>query len=115
MTLHLELEVPYPGETLRFGYLASFVRVAESSGVDDDHLVTGVAVDNTDDILKSLRVDLDATTLAASPRQVAIPRVLAERLLRLLHKIGSGDGDVRALQSIVTGHYEELAAIVTAG
>ncbi len=86
----LELELPYPGNTMPFGELEMFVEQALTAEATSDTPVTAAPVENNDEMLDSLRVESGRS----GPAQVE-RRDLDEEL-GLLTEIEQNDGDARA-------------------
>ncbi|MFE6925968.1 hypothetical protein ACFVAV_33495 [Nocardia sp. NPDC057663] len=102
MPSRLEVDLPYPGDTMPFGELEMFVKQAISAGATPDTLVTAVPVDNHDEMVDSLRIEFDQVGPVRVERQD-----LAE-LLGLLAEIEQNDGDARAQLRAIQGLRQRL-------
>lgn len=96
MALRIEWDVPYAGETVSFGHLASFVERAASCGAGDDTALFVVPVDRDDSIISAFRVDIEVDT---EPRGrsllIGLDRSDVVDAVAVLEAIEDNEGDAR--------------------
>ncbi|GLZ42848.1 hypothetical protein [Actinokineospora sp. NBRC 105648] len=81
MTSRIELDLPYPGDTLPLGDLERFVDHARRAGAGSATPLIVVGADQDDSMTIGLRIEFESTR---------------QDLIRLLDEIDSNDGDPHA-------------------
>ena len=95
MSIRIEWDVPFAGESVPFGELASFVERAASSGADSDTPVAAVAVEQDDSIIASFRVEVDGTPSTSRSTFVCLDRSDVVEAIAVFEAIEDNEGDAR--------------------
>jgi hypothetical protein len=95
MSIRIEWDVPYPGESVPFGDLASFVARAGALGAEADTDVLAVAADRDESIIVAFRVELDEVTPTDRPPVVCLERSEVAEAVAVLEAIEDNEGDAR--------------------
>ena len=91
MSIRMEWDVPYAGETVPFGDLASFVARAGALGAEANTPVLAATALQDDSVIVAFRVELDeASHIDRQPvvcldRSVWVPRTLTRPLIEGVH------------------------------
>jgi hypothetical protein len=95
MSIRIEWDVPYAGESVPFGDLTSFVARAGALGAGADTAVLATTAPQDDSIVVAFRVELDEVTPTDRPPVVCLERGEVAELVAVLEAIEDNDGDAR--------------------
>jgi hypothetical protein len=95
MSIRVEWDVPYGGESAPFGDLVAFVERSQALGADPDTPVLAVTAPQDDGIGVAFRVDLEVDASAARPSVVSVPRSEVVEAIGVLEAIEDNEGDAR--------------------
>jgi hypothetical protein len=93
--IRVEWDVPYAGELVPFGDLASFVARAGALGAEADSPVLAVTAPQDDSIIGALRVKLDVGSPTDRPSVVCLDRSAVAEIVSVLEAIEDNEGDAR--------------------
>jgi hypothetical protein len=95
MSIRMEWDVPYAGESVPFGDLASFVARAGALGAEADTPILATTAPQDDSIIVAFRVELDEASLMDRPPIVCLERSDVVEALGVLEAIEDNEGDAR--------------------
>ncbi|MFF7976846.1 hypothetical protein [Streptomyces sp. NPDC007905] len=95
----LNIEVTWDAP-ITVGLLEQFILQAKAAGATSDTTLEEITHDQDPQITLGWRVPV--TGAAGPPREVAMPHRLMWNIHSMLEQIGSGEGDVRALQAEIS-------------
>ncbi|ODU05880.1 MAG: hypothetical protein ABS81_06330 [Pseudonocardia sp. SCN 72-86] len=95
MSIRMECDLPYAGESFPFGDLAAFVQQAQTAGADPDTPVVAVTAPQDDAIVVALQVELEGFSLTDRPSDVRLDRGDVAETLAVFEAIEENEGDAR--------------------
>ena len=95
MSIRIEWDPPYPGESVPLGDLASFVERAHALGAEADTPVLAATAPHDDLTITAFRVELDAASPTDRPAIVCLDRSDVTEAITMLEAIEDNEGDAR--------------------
>jgi len=95
MSIRIEWDVPFAGDSVPFGDLASFVARAGALGAGADTPVVAATAPQDDSTLVAFRVELDEVTSTDRPPVVCLERSDVAEAVAVLEAVEDNEGDAR--------------------
>ena len=95
MSIRMEWDVPYAGETVPFGDLASFVARAGALGAGPNTPVLAAPALQDESVIVGFRLELDEASPMDRPAVVCLERSDVVDALAVLEAIEDNEGDAR--------------------
>ena len=95
MSIRMEWDVPYAGETVPFGDLASFVARAGALGAEANTPVLAATALQDDSVIVAFRVELDEASHIDRQPVVCLDRSDVVEAVAVLEAIEDNEGDAR--------------------
>ena len=114
MSIRIEWDVPYAGESVPFGDLASFVARAGVLGAGADTPVLATTTPQDDSIVVAFRVELDEVTPTDRPPVVCLERTDVAEAVAVLEAIEDNEGDARMQLAAVRELRQRLTKLAIA-
>jgi hypothetical protein len=114
VSIRIEWDPPYPGESVPFGDLASFVERAYALGAQADTPVLAATAPKDDLIIAAFRVELDAASATDRPPIVCLERSDVADAIAMLEAIEDNEGDARMQLAAVRQLRQRLTKLAIA-
>ena len=114
MSIRIEWDVPYAGESVPFEDLAGFVKQAHVAGASTDTPVLAVTDPQDDSILVAFRVELDEATVSDPAAIVCLDRSEVGDAISVLEAIEDNEGDARSQLGAVRELRQRLTKLAIA-
>jgi len=111
MSIRIEWDLPYAGESATFGDLASFVARAGALGAEANTPVLAATAPQDDSIMVAFRVELDEAAAIDRQPVVCLERSDVVEALALLEAIEDNEGDARMQLAAVRELRQRLTKI----
>lgn len=114
MSIRVEWDVPYPGETFPIGDLASFVQRVQALGAEPETEVLATAADNDNAIMVAFRVELDEASPNRRSSVICLERTEVADAVAVLEAIEDNEGDARLQLAAVRELRQRLTKLAMA-
>jgi hypothetical protein len=114
MSIRIEWDVPYGGESVSFGDLAAFVARAGALGAGADTPVLAATAPQDDSMITAFRVELDEASPTDRPPVVCLERSEVAEAIAVLEAIEANEGDARMQLAAVRELRQRLTKLAIA-